>query len=303
MLLRCALLAAITTLTLAPAAGAQLQFPSPVPLTETFLIHYRAHDGVLRPAVLMVPSDYHGQPIPLVISPHGRGVDERENELLWGDLPGEGGFAVINPAGEGRVLHWFSWGDPGEIADLARMPQIVERHGIRVDRRRIYAFGGSMGGQETLLLVARHPHLLAGAAAFDPATDMARRYRDFASLPHGHQLQRLAREEMGGTPAQVPWAYAARSPDHFAGRIARSGVPLQLFWSPRDQIIRDQLRETGALAEDIKDDGDHRLWDFEGDWLHTAEMQPTRRLPRALARFGLLPWRDAPRLPSANPVI
>ena len=37
-----------------------------------------------------------------------------------------------------------------------------------------------MGGQETLLLVARHPHLLAGAAAFDPATDMARRYRDFA---------------------------------------------------------------------------------------------------------------------------
>ena len=57
-----------------------------------------------------------------------------------------------------------------------------------------------MGGQETLLLSALHPHLLAGAAAFDPATDMRRRYYDFASLPDGRMLQQLAREEIGGTP-------------------------------------------------------------------------------------------------------
>src|SRR5581483_1555405 len=106
---------------------------------------------------------------------------------------------------------------------------------------RIYAFGGSMGGQETLLLLARYPHLLAGAAAFDPATDMARRYRDFAALPNGKTLQRLAREEIGGTPAQVPQAYVVRSPDHYARTIAESGVPLQLFWSSRDRIIRDQV--------------------------------------------------------------
>jgi hypothetical protein len=41
------------------------------------------------------------------------------------------------------------------------------------------------------------------------------------------------------------------------------------------------------------------VWDFEGDWQHTAEMRPMRRLPRALARFGLLPWADVPPL---NPV-
>jgi len=283
------------------SARAQLAPPTPFPLTEAELIHYRAHDGVVRPAVLLVPAGYHGQRIPLVISPHGRGVDERENELLWGDLPGEGDFAVINPAGEGRRLHWYSWGAPGEISDLARMPQIAELHGVNVDPHRIYAFGGSMGGQETLLLIARHPHLLAGAAAFDPATDMARRYDDFAHLPHGAVLQRLAREEIGGSPAQVPWAYAQRSPDHYADAIARSGVPLQLYWSPRDRIIRDQLRETQALAIDLRTDGDdRRLWDFRGDWQHTAEMQPTRRLPRALARFGLLPWADAPQLPDVR---
>jgi acetyl esterase/lipase len=259
------------------------------------LIHYRAHDGVVRPAWLLLPAGYHGGRIPLVISPHGRGVDENENALIWGDLPGAGRFAVINPAGEGARLRWYSWGAPGQIADLARMPEIARRNGVNVNPRRIYAFGGSMGGQEVLLLLAKHPHLLAGVAAFDPATDMARRYRDFGSLKHGRELQRLARREIGGTPAQVPWAYAERSPDHFARAIARSHVPLQLYWSSRDSIIRDQLVETNRLADSLVDDGD-RIWDFHGEWRHTAEMEPGRRLPRALARFGLLPWRDAPAI-------
>ena len=265
------------------------------------VVHYVAHDGVRRPAHLLLPPGYHGQKIPLVISPHGRGVDERMNARLWGDLPGEGGFAVINPAGEGRRLHWYSWGAPGEIGDLARMPAVAEANGVDVDRRRIYAVGGSMGGQETLLLVARYPHLLAGAAAFDPATDMARRYRDFAALPGGRHLQALARREIGGTPEQVPEAYAVRSPDHYAEAIARSGVPLQLYWSSRDRIIRDQRLETNELAVAIDRDDEHeRLWDFHGDWSHTAEMRADRRLPRALARFGLLPWKDAPAVPATR---
>jgi pimeloyl-ACP methyl ester carboxylesterase len=283
------------TLLLVPAASAMLPPPAPFPQTEAFLVHYRAHDGVLRPAVLLLPAGYRGGRIPLVISPHGSGVGEEANGLIWGDLPGEGDFAVINPAGEGRRLHRYSWGAPGEIADLARMPRIVERYGVHVDPTRIYAFGGSMGGQESLLLLARDPHLLAGVAAFDPATNMALRFRDFAALPNGRALRRLAITEIGGTPAQVPDAYAVRSPSHDAAEIARSGVPLQLYWSTHDWIIRDQRRETQALAVAIRDDGDRgRLWDFRGAWEHTAEMQPTRCLPRALARFGLLPWQDVP---------
>jgi pimeloyl-ACP methyl ester carboxylesterase len=182
------------------------------------------------------------------------------------------------------------------------MPQIARRNGVNVDPRRIYAFGGSMGGMETLLLLAKHPHLLAGAAAFDPATDMARRYRDFAALPDGRTLQELARVEIGGTPELVPVAYAVRSPDHYARVIADSGVPLQLFWSSRDRVIRDQLAETSRLASVILHDDHHaRLWDFHGDWSHTAEMRWNRRLPRALARFGLLPWSDVPRLVPPRP--
>ena len=282
--------------------------PVPQPLTRATRIVYRAHDGTLRPAWLLLPAAYDGGPIPLVISPHGRGIGAAQNADLWGDLPGEGRFAVINPAGEGRRTGSYSWGDPGEIADLARMPAIVRAHGIDVDPRKIYAIGGSMGGQETLLLVARYPHLLAGAVAFDPATDMARRYRDFAALPDGRTLQALARLEVGGTPATDPRAYAQRSPDHFARQIAFSGVPLQLYWSSDDRVIVDQADETGALATELKLLNPRaKVWDFHGDWLHTAEMHATRRLPRALVRFGLLPWADVPPLnpvrPAPSPVI
>jgi dienelactone hydrolase len=285
-------------LAFSPAAHALFSPAQPGPGTERRLIHYRAHDGVIRDAWLLLPDGYHGQRIPLVISPHGRGVGARLNALLWGNLPGEGDFAVVNPAGQGRRLRYYSWGDPGQIDDLARMPAIVRRHGVNVDPRRIYAFGGSMGGQETLLLVARFPHLLAGAAAFDPATDMSRRYRDFASLKGGRELRRLAREEIGGTPRSDPRAYELRSPDHYVEQLARSGVPLQLHWSFRDKVITDQREETGALADDIREaDPRAPLWDFEGDWVHTAEMRPDRRLPRALARFHLLPWSEVPSLP------
>jgi pimeloyl-ACP methyl ester carboxylesterase len=294
------LIPVVATLVFAPAANAQFAPAQAFGNTETRLIHYIAHDGVRRTALLLLPIGTRG-PIPLIISPHGRGVDADENALLWGDLPGEGGFAVINPSGEGRRLHWFSWGAAGQIADLARMPAIARAHGVDVDPRRIYAFGGSMGGQETLLLVERHPWLLAGAAAFDPATDLRRRYYDFAALKHGRLLQRLAREEVGGTPNQVPGAYARRSPDNYIRRLAFSGVPLQIFWSTRDRVITDQYSESGALADEIRRANPRaKLWDFRGEWAHTAEMRSDRRLPRALARFGLLPWGDVPRPPAVR---
>jgi pimeloyl-ACP methyl ester carboxylesterase len=287
----------IAALIFAPAAAAQYAPAQPLAATEARLIHYVAHDGVRRSAWLLLPITESRRAIPLIISPHGRGVGAVQNALFWGDLPGEGDFAVINPAGEGRRLHWFSWGAPGQIADLARMPEIARAHGVDVDRRRIYAFGGSMGGQETLLLAALHPQLLAGAAAFDPATDMRLRYFDFGALKHGLGLQRLAREEVGGTPLQDPRAYAERSPDHYVRKLAFSGVPLQLFWSTRDRVIADESSEAGALADEIyRLNPRAPLEEFRGEWNHTAEMQSDRRLPRALARFGLLPWADVPPL-------
>src|SRR5712691_5361514 len=209
-------------------------------------IHYSAHNGADRLAYVILPASYgpghDDPPLPLVISPHGRGGNGRTNAKLWGDLPAVGGFAVVNPDGMGRRLKHFSYGYPGQIDDLAKMPDFVTRAlpWLQIDRRRIYAVGSSMGGQETLLLVARHPRLLAGAAALDSDTDMRARYYAFPQLPGGLRLQQLAREEIGGTPANAARAYTRRSPIDWAAAIARSGVPLHIWWSTRDRIVRNQ---------------------------------------------------------------
>src|SRR5207253_8139342 len=137
--------AGICVLAAAPA-------PADTAAVRVIPISYRAHVGLARRAYLILPA-WCGPtlqpPIALVISPHGRGVGARANIRRWGRLPALGGFAVINPEGQGRRLTLFSWGDPGEIRDLARMRAIAE-HAVpwlQIDRHRVYAFGGSMGGQ------------------------------------------------------------------------------------------------------------------------------------------------------------
>lgn len=268
-------------------------------------IHYRAHNGVRRIAWVILPSWYgphDDPPLPLVISPHGRGVTALANARLWRNLPGRGNFAVVSPGGEGRKLSLFSWGSTGQIDDLAHMPTIVHLTlpWVHVNRRRVYAFGGSMGGQETLLLLARHPKLLAGAAAFDPVTDLSQQYNSFTRLgcskscqkawggQLGRKLQMLARIEIGGSPWKRPQAYAERSPSTYARALATSCVPLELWWSVHDQIVLDQPGQTGALYTRIMSLNKFApVGEFVGYWRHSAEMHV--RLPAALAAFNLLP--------------
>jgi poly(3-hydroxybutyrate) depolymerase len=263
-------------------------------LVRTFRFTYTANGGRRRTAFLVLPRWYDLKkqpPIPLVIAPHGRGLSARTNLRFWGALPAFGPFAVIDPEGQGRRLSRYSWGWRGQIDDLAHMPGLAEHAvpGLRIDRHRIYAIGSSMGGQETLLLVARHPRLLAGAAALDSATDLAARYRTFVQLPGGRRLQRLARLEVGGTPAQAPQAYAARSPIAFARAIALSGVPLHLWWSTKDRIVTDQDAESGALYRAVKRiNPDALVTKYVGAWAHSREMHPLARLPLVLIRFGLI---------------
>jgi hypothetical protein len=276
--------------------------------TRTIQIEYRTHDGLRRAAYVLVPDWYGAQRhprLPLIISPHGRGVAADDNADRWGDLPATGSFVVVNPEGQGRRFARFSWGYPGQVDDLARMPQILRQklRWLRIDTSRIYAFGASMGGQESLLLLARHPSLLAGVAAFDPVTNMARRYRDFRRLrcnsrcvqqwgaTIGRGLQLKAREEIGGTPRSARRAYALRSPMAYVRKIARSGVPVQLWWSLRDRVVnpRDQSVLFAHALRRLRPRAP--VHTVVGRWPHSAAMRPYSQLIPALKHFGLVPTR------------
>ena len=300
---------------LAAAAVAFCSFASPAAAephstsarVRIVTIRYRAHDGVARRAYVVLPAWYgrhNDPPIPLVISPHGRGVTALANAALWGHLPARGGFAVVSPAGEGRILQLYSWGSPGQISDLARMPTIVHLAlpWLHVNQHRVYAVGGSMGGQEVLLLLARHPHLLAGVAAFDSVTQFALQYHHFTRVPCdeaclntwngpvGRSLQQLARIEVGGSPKTDEAGYAERSPYTYARAIADSCVPLELWWSLKDRIVTDQSLQSGKLFTRIRELNPRApVTAFVGEWSHSIEMTPQAQLPAALTLFGLLP--------------
>jgi pimeloyl-ACP methyl ester carboxylesterase len=299
---------------LAASLGALLSVQAAAaPSVRVWKIHYRAHNGERRNAYVVLPAWYgpkNHPALPLVISPHGRGITGRGNAHLWGSLPAQGGFAVVSPDGQGRVLALQSWGALGQIEDLARMPQIVRLTlpWLRIDRHKVYAVGGSMGAQESLLLLARHPHLLAGVAAFDAVTDFALQYHEFPRLgcdkrclaqlkgKIGDMLQGMARREVGGAPSQAPLAWKLRSPMTYVRRIAASHVPLELWWSTKDAIVLDQARQTKRLYDVIRRlSPDAPVAAYQGYWRHSAEMRAGTRLPLALADLGLLP-----RLPPAK---
>ena len=112
--------------------------------------------------------------------------------------------------------------------------------------------------------------------------------------PLGIGLQSLARKQIGGSPQQVPRAYAARSPITYARTIAFSCVPLQMWWSSADRVVRDQRQQSERLFLEIKRlNPNAPVQAFSGLWIHSDEMRAQARLPLALATFGLLP-------PSAN---
>jgi pimeloyl-ACP methyl ester carboxylesterase len=191
----------------------------------------------------------------------------------------------------GRRLPLHSWGWRGQIDDLARMPALLRnaRPWLRFDPQRVYAVGGSMGGQETLLLLGQHPRLLAGAVAFDSVTDFALRYDQFARSPRGRTLQALARVEVGGTPQTNRRAFVLRSPMHWIREIADSGVQLQVWWSDADEIVVNQHTQSGRFFKELKELGPPgRVEKRTGSWSHTASSYSQLQLPGAVVWLGLI---------------
>jgi poly(3-hydroxybutyrate) depolymerase len=267
---------------------------------RTLTFTYRSSAGAPATAYVVLPSWYgptRHPALPFVISPHGRGVSGMYNLRFWGSIAGRGPFIVVSPDGHGRRLPFYSWGWRGQIDDLARMPQLVRAAfpWLHIAPNRVYAIGDSMGAQEVLMLAARRGIKLAGVAAFDPVSDMAARYRAWTVTPGEQQLPALARIEFGGTPASAPGFYAARSPIDSVGAIARSRIPIQLWWSRRDTVITDQGVQSERFYERLVSLG-ARVRRVVGDWAHGHAMHPQTHLPAALACFGLIPSRGV-RLP------
>ncbi len=130
-------------------------------------------DGTTQPYRLFVPqaAAETSQALPLVVVLHGWGVDEH----AWFKftpvkrVADEFGFVVAAPYARGN---WWYRG-PAE-SDVLDIVQDV-RKSLRIDSRRIYLAGHSMGGWGTWHIGLRHPDIFAAIApmaAFDPAEEI-----------------------------------------------------------------------------------------------------------------------------------
>jgi pimeloyl-ACP methyl ester carboxylesterase len=213
--------------------------------------HWRELPGQLRVGTPAWYSPARNPPLPLVIAPHARSGDPAKNARRWGDLPGSRSLIVLAPQSTGRIAaKGRAWGYPPSITKLARTPQIAKRFlpWLRWDPDRVYTAGFSMGAQQSLLLLARRPDLFAAVAVADSLVDFLRRWYEFPRSPLASAEQPKATREVGGTPARLPWLYQRRSPMTYARTIAFSGVPMQLWWNPREQlIINQETTQSGRL--------------------------------------------------------
>jgi hypothetical protein len=145
------------------------------------------------------------------------------------------------------------WGDPAYDAAVARLPAKVEAAGVKVSK--LVVVGVSYSGFANAELVASQPRLHPAALVMiDSYLDLAAR---FNALPLNHPTRAEIENSVGGTPAQVPAAYALRSPSHRLGRLAadiRSGMQFIDVWS----VARSESHEfRGATCS----------WNANARWL------------------------------------
>ena len=251
-------------------------------------ITYKGSSGAERRAIIDVPARALHDPVPLILAPHPAGWTNAEDfhggaldtvapHPGWYGLAQKHGVVVVSPETYGERVPLLSLGYKPSLKDSVGAIDAVRALGIRIDADRIYACGLSMGGQETLLLIAQNPGLFAAGFAFNPVIDIRAWYNDFIASPSYDDLagddpslalDALIEAEFGGPADDYQTACAERSPISYAARLTTT--PLMIYWSHLDDIVPNQAtRQSLALASLIKQlDPNAPIALFNHTWSH-----------------------------------
>jgi acetyl esterase/lipase len=249
---------------------------------------YRAWNGRVRTLRILYPRRHpRAKRLPLVVWLHGAGGAARcENSFRY--LPGRFRFAVACIDGQGTATRGYSYGAPGQIADVGRVPGLVRERVpfLRIDPRRVIIAGTSMGGMEALLAADRFPRLFSGVVALDAPSDMRIRHDELAPI-----RRRAIEAECGGNPTTAPACFAARSPIANLRGVARSRMRLGLYWSTRDRTAGAE-GQLPAYAEALRAANPRRTFLIRvGNWRHSRAWGVRSRDFEWLIDQGLMPER------------
>jgi pimeloyl-ACP methyl ester carboxylesterase len=146
-----------------------------------------------------------------------------------------------------RASRMEDWGDPAYDASAARLPAKLARTGVKISK--LIVIGVSYSGFANAELVATHPELRPAALiVVDSYLDLTAR---FNALPIYHETRKEIETVVGGTPADVPQAYAARSPSNHLDGLAtaiRNGMKFIDIWSVSSTEKREFRGATCSLT-------------------------------------------------------
>lgn len=225
-------------------------------------------DGTAQPYELFVPPAYRAhrrrqrkREWPLLVTLHGisgnagdyfrntfglpRDYDRGESLVAHGrhgEAPVAGPMFVIAPTGRGKAMYRHA----GEVDVIEAMDDVRRR--FRIDPRRIYITGGSMGGTGAAYLPFRHPDLFAAAAPLAGYHDQrVRQDTRHAGLSEVERFLQARRSD-------VDWAENAL---HLPMLLVRGTRDRPLAWTRR---LAARLSALGYRYEHREPDLGHNVW-------------------------------------------
>ena len=232
-----------------------------------------SYDGTVQEAVLQLPPDRDGAPLPLVVALHGwlgLGVRYEWDTIgTYGGAAADRGWLLAAPETHGEQpappTH-----SPGRRSLASRASQhdvldaiaAVERQlggQLPVDRDRIYLVGRSMGGMMATTTSAKYPDQFAAVVSDAGISDLEAWYDE--SL--GWRKEEIA-VECSGTPTENPFEYERRSSLSMPGNLV--SMPLALVHGSADDKVPVHHSEDlyaavqgrgGQLVESFWHEGGH----------------------------------------------
>ncbi len=240
-----------------PLTGARA--PSSVPVRDVWV----DGPGGRVHALLRVPAEGEA-PYPTVVSVHG-GPTWHDSDSFspaaaaWVDQ----GFAVVEVNYRGSTGYGSAWRDAleakvgfTELQDVAAVHDALVAGGL-VDPERSVLAGASWGGYLTLLGLGIQPERWTLGIAAVPVADYVAAYEDEMET-----LRAFDRSLFGGSPAQVPEAYAVSSPITYVDAVRAPVLVLAGENDPRCPLRQIEgyvqaLRERGGACEVYRYDAGH----------------------------------------------
>ncbi len=235
-----------------PLQRASLALPDPLPATPVPVILY-VHGSIWCSDKAPHHSAATRESLGQVVARHGWifAAAELHGERPLDDLAWCPNISVgYRPYGA-RPAQW----------DVYYLWEYVRTH-YNVDSRRVYLVAHSAGGLTALPLLARFPDLFAGAVVYWSPTDLARWYEENMQARE-YDRARNIRTEVGGTPDDVPYNYARRSPLTFASNLTH--VPLALVHGREDtKVAFHHSEDLYTAIRNLDANAPVYLYPFEG---------------------------------------